>query len=125
MKAKELFLSVAIMVGAFACANANQNEVNSNVEATEVVETIVTDDLIQDEYKEIELEELSEKVQEAVNAFQEEYTVQSLAYNETKNQTKVTLISKADSSEKIVILNEEGEEITEAEETLEGEDVTE
>ena len=113
MKVKELFLSLVITIFVFGCANANANkETNAtNVETVEV-ET-VTSDIILDEFKDVNLEDLSEQVREAINAYQEAYTTKSIAYDEATKQVKVTLISKADESEKVVILNEEGKEITE------------
>ena len=116
MKVKELFLSVAVTLFVFGCANANANkEANtSNVETEE----IVVSDLILDEFKDVNLEDLSEQVREAINAYQEAYTTKSLAYDEATKQVKVTLISKADESEKVVILDEEGKEVTENKEEV-------
>ena len=116
MKLKELFLFVAIMLLLFGCANANANKEAKTI-SVETEEMIVSD-LVQDEFKSVNLEDLSEKVREAVNAFQETYTTKSLAYDEAKKQVKVTLISKADESEKVVILDEEGKEVTENEEVI-------
>ena len=111
MKVKEVFLSVAFMLFIFGFANANTNK-EASTSNGKTVEAVVSD-LLQDEFKVVKLEELNEKVQKAVNVFQEAYTTKSLAYNETKKQTKVTLILKADNSEKVVILDEEGKEVKE------------
>ncbi len=103
---KKTILSVALAVAAcaFASAQAPQQQTTAKkAEATNVAQ--------QDEYKDVKIETLTPKVQEAVKAFEKTCTVKSIGFNETKKLTKVTLVSKADKSEKVAILDETGKEV--------------
>ncbi len=102
MKKVFLIVAVALMTGAFA--NAQVSNVNPQPVATVVA---------QDEYKEVKLEDLSPKAQETVKAYLVTYDVKAVTYNAAKKLAKVTLSAKADGTEKVVILNEEGQEVTE------------
>ena len=102
---KKVLLSIMLTVGAytFTCAQAPIVDENPTV-------TVAQED---DGYKDVKLEDLSEKVQSAIKDNYSNYTVKSTSYNEEKKLAKVTFTSKEDQSEKIVILNEEGEELKE------------
>ncbi len=115
---KTTILVVAITLGTFACVNAGtpkqEMNANNNVETVAVVDEAAAVGEVaqaQDEYVDVKLESLNAKVQAAINAYQEAYSTKSLAFNAAKNLTKVTLVSKADQSEKEVILDEEGKEV--------------
>ncbi|WP_085534977.1 hypothetical protein [Massilibacteroides vaginae] len=65
----------------------------------------------EDVYVKISFDDLNSNVQNAITKLSEEFTVKELAYNVEKKLTKITLVSKADESEKIVILDDEGKAI--------------
>ena len=77
-----------------------------------VTEDSVRELLLEDDrFTDIKFEELNEKVQAAVNALGETYTVDSLKYNAEKQVTKVKATSKVDQSSKVFYFNNEGVEI--------------
>lgn len=59
----------------------------------------------------VKFEELNEKVQNAVRTISESYEINSLKYNAEQGVTEVKGTSKADQSEKVFLLNAEGEEL--------------
>ncbi|MDR1171729.1 MAG: hypothetical protein LBL24_04670 [Bacteroidales bacterium] len=100
---KAVVLSVAMLMGTMICANANAAK-DAVSRSSEVV-------AVQDDFVDVKIESLNAKVQEAVRGFEDTCTVKSLAYNIGKKQTKVTLVVKADNTEKTVILDDEGKEV--------------
>ena len=104
---KTLFLSLALVLGTFAFANAQQD-----VKTTQETATVAVVAQQEDGYADVKLDALSEKVQTAIKANYADYTVKSTAFNAEKKLAKVVLVSKADKSEKTVILDEEGKEVT-------------
>lgn len=64
-----------------------------------------------DGFADVKLEELNEKVQNAVRAIAEKYDLSSLQYQAEKKVTRVRGISKEDQSQKEFYLDEEGNEI--------------
>ncbi len=105
---KALVLSVAVLLGASIYANAGVSQTKT---ADSNISTVAVLDQKQDGYVDVKIESLNAEVQEAVRAFETNYTVKNLAFDKAKKLTKVTLISKADKKEKVVILNEQGKEI--------------
>lgn len=107
---KKIILAVAFIagIGLFTEAKAQQGN-----ETTVTIEASTSQD---NEFTDVKIEDLNENVQATINGFSEEYTVKALAYNTDKKVTKVTLESKEDQSEKIVLLNDEGKEEEEAKE---------
>jgi len=105
---KKIVLSFALMLGAISFANAqsvNQDSVSvNNEQAVAMAQN-------PDEWKEVKTEDLAEKVRTVVEGFEADYTVKSVLYNETTKQAKITLTSKTDASEKVVVLDEEGKEV--------------
>lgn len=59
----------------------------------------------------VKFEDLSEKVQTALQTISEAYDITSLKYNAETGVTEVTGTSKTDQTEKVVYLNGEGEEV--------------
>jgi len=104
---KKLMLSVALMAGVCGFANANTTEEVYNVEITETTVTCAQ----QDGFVAVKLEDLNENVQKAIKTYSETNTVKELAYSADKKQTKVTLVSNSDKSEKVVVLNDDGQEV--------------
>jgi len=100
---KKLVIAVAVFmsVGTMAFAQSNDSMADNQV-ATQVV---------QDAFKEVKLENLGEKVQAAVNAYNEAYTVKKLELDEAQKLARVTLEDKSTKSEKVVVLDEEGKEV--------------
>jgi hypothetical protein len=78
------------------------------------LQTVSTEQITTNDYKEVALTDLSEVVQEAVkNLAGETFEVNKLEFNAEKELTRVTLLNKEDKSEKRVILDKEGQEVTE------------
>lgn len=104
---KKIFLTAAMVLGIFAFSNAQvtQDSVNNN-KLAEVATANPTDD----GYKEVKLEQLTPQVQQAIKTNYTAFEIKAVAYHETKKLTKVTLVSKDNGSEKVVVLNEEGKE---------------
>ncbi len=103
---KKIIFSIALIMSGLCFFVQAQDNVQGQVKEDTVSQTIVNQ--TDDGFKEIKLEELNEKVQAAIKTYENEYTVKALAYNVEKKQTKVTLLSKTDQSEKVVLLNEDG-----------------
>jgi Skp family chaperone for outer membrane proteins len=104
---KKVVLTATMILSLIILANAKPLVQNSTTVNQETIAVVVT----QDEWKEVKLEDLNEKVQAAIKTLQKSNDVKSIVYNEASKQTKVAVISKVDSSEKEVIFNDEGEEI--------------
>ena len=101
---KKLILTVAIFAGAYTTSVAYA-AINQNATSTIAV-------VSQEEWKEVKLEELSETIQKAVKDFAGElYNIAKLEFNEAAEQIRLTLNSKEDNSQKIVILDKEGKEV--------------
>lgn len=100
---KTVVLAIALMIGAGITTFA-QAEVTEKA----TIENVV---LQEDVYVKISFNDLNSNVQNAITKLSEQFTVKELAYNVEKKLTKVTLVSKADESEKIVILDDEGKTI--------------
>ena len=103
---KKMILSLAVMAGVSVFANAGN--VNGEVFANKA-EVVASLDQ-EDGFVEVKLEDLNENVKKAVEAYSETDTVKTIEYNAEKKLTKVTLVSKADSTEKVVTLDDEGKE---------------
>lgn len=101
---KKVILSVAIIAGMLITTNVYK------VQAVQEQPTVavVLDD---DGFVEVQLQDLSEVVQTAINAFTQEYDITSLKYNAEKQLTKVKLTKKDDQSVKKVYLDAEGKEV--------------
>lgn len=101
---KKVILSVAIIAGMLITTNVYK------VQAVQEKPTVavVLDD---DGFVEVQLQDLSEVVQTAINAFTQEYDITSLKYNAEKQLTKVKLTKKDDQSVKKVYLDAEGKEV--------------
>ncbi|MCC8153241.1 MAG: hypothetical protein LIP01_02915 [Tannerellaceae bacterium] len=103
---KKVILSLALIAGAFTLAQAQQTEGKcSKNQPTEILATTG------DDYKVVEKEATPEKVQTTIDELGKENTIKEIAYNEETKQTKLILISKADETEKTVIVDEEGNEV--------------
>ncbi len=106
---KRIILSVAMVTGICFFCNAQTQQATQAANKTEVQSTVVQSK--NDGFKEVKMENLNPKVQEAINKNYATLKVKSLAYNAEKKLTKVTFVStSANQPEKIVILNEEGKE---------------
>jgi len=104
---KKLVLSVAFIAAVCGFANANTSEQIYNAEMTETTITCAQED----GFVAVKLEDLNENVQKAINTYSETNTVKELAYNAENKQTKVTLVSNSDKSEKTIVLNNDGQEV--------------
>ena len=86
-----------------------------NVESTSGTQapSIETMYAMQDDgFVEVKLEDLNEKVQEAVRTISETYELNSLQYNAEKQITKVEATKKDDQSKKTFYLDKDGVETT-------------
>lgn len=101
---KTIVLSIALMMAGstamFATSAQDQDPVATTVQAP-----------AEEGYKEVELKDLNENVQAAVNSLSEVYTIKALAYHAEKKLTKVSLVSKVDEKESVVILDNEGKAV--------------
>lgn len=105
---KKVLLSLAVMAGVSIFANAgNVTECVSAYSET----VIAASDDEEDGFVEVKIEDLNDNVKKAIEAYSETDTVKTVAYNAEKKQTKAVLVSKADSSEKEVIFDDEGKEV--------------
>lgn len=105
---KTIILSVALIFGSLTFVNAQTvTEDSTTVKQEDPVVMIQASE----EWKEVSIETLGEKVQAAIKAYEAEYEVKLIMYNEASKQAKVTFAGKEDATEKVVIFNEEGEEI--------------
>lgn len=103
---KKLLIAVAILMGVGTMSYANSADSISVQPESELVAMV-----LQDTYKEVKLEELSEKVQATIKGYEGVYTIKKLEYNETKKQTQVTLEDNGTKAAKVVVLDEEGKEV--------------
>jgi len=102
---KKIILCVILLTGYVSFANA-QAAISS--EAVSTVQTANGD------YKEVALENLSEVVQEAVkNLAGDSYDIVKIEFNAEEELTKVTLHGRESGETATVILNKEGEKVTE------------
>lgn len=101
---KKVILSVAIIAGMLITTNVYKVQA---VQEQPIVAVVLDDD----GFVEVQLQDLSEVVQTAINAFTQEYDITSLKYNAEKQLTKVKLTKKDDQSVKKVYLDAEGKEV--------------
>lgn len=102
---KRILLSAMVLMGIGSSAIANSGSVLNSERSISVVQ------VMQEDYKEVSLESLNEKVQAAVNAYADAYEVKKLEFDENAKLTRVTLADKESKAEKIVILDDEGKEV--------------
>jgi len=103
---KKIIVFAVLLSGGISFANAQC----PNATAPQAVSTQQA--VATGEFKEVALSNLSEAVQTAVkNLAGDTFNVKKLELNAAKELTKVTLASKADASEKVVILDKEGKEV--------------
>ncbi len=101
---KKILLSVAFMMS--VCFFAGAQETQKVEKSTETLTTQV-----QDDYKEVKLENLNQNVQAAIQVYSQTSTIKKLEYAAAQKLTKITLIQKSDNSEKVVILDDAGKEV--------------
>lgn len=102
---KTFVLSIALMMaGSVVSFGHNAQGFDNPQDTTEAVVQQEQEDV----YTEVALTDLNEKVQTAINSLTDAYTIKALGYNAEKKLTKVTLISKVDEKESVVILDDEG-----------------
>jgi len=98
---KKLLVAVAVFMSMGTMAFAQSVDAVQQEVVAQAVDT----------FKEVKAEDLNEKVQATLATYNETFTVKKLEYNEEKKVTRVTLEEKANKTEKIVTLDEEGKEI--------------
>lgn len=100
---KTIVLAIALMVGTGVTTYAQQEmSVNTPIESVAQQEEV---------FVKIAFDDLNDNVKAAITKLAEEYNIKELGYNVEKKLTKVSLISKADESESVVILDDEGKEV--------------
>ena len=102
---KKMILTIAMIAGMSAIANIQTLQAASHFQ----IETVSQDE---NGFVEVKLEELNPEVQAAVKALLEDYDVKVLKHNVEKQLTKVVLTNKQDQSEKKVLLDEKGKEVS-------------
>ena len=102
---KKMILTIAMIAGMSAIANIQTLQAASHFQ----LETVSQDE---NGFVEVKLEELNPEVQAAVKALLADYDVKVLKHNVEKQLTKVVLTNKQDQSEKKVLLDEKGNEVS-------------
>lgn len=103
---KKMILCLAVLAGGFTAAVANDLVVLSTVNSEVVVGN--------EEFEAIEFKDLSETVQKAIVTLAgDTYDVKKLEFEKTKELTRVTLQEKGTETEKLVVLDKDGKEVTE------------
>ena len=105
-----------IFAALFVAGTCLFTEAKATITAIETIQFTVSQN---EGFVEVKLEDLNEKVQAAVNGNLEAYNLKVLTYDVEKKQTKATLESKADQSEKVLLLDDEGKEIEQVKEAEE------
>lgn len=104
---KKIILFAILLVGGISFASAQCD--STKVQTTDSTEQVVSTD----NYKEVALTDLSAVVQTAVtNLAGDTFDVKKVEFDADKEVTKVTLTKKDDQSEKVVILDKEGKDVT-------------
>lgn len=102
---KKVILTFTLIAGMTAMANIQTLQAASRIQ----IETVSKDE---NGFVEVKLEELNLEVQAAVKALLVDNDLKVLKHNAEKQLTKVVLISKQDQSEKKVLLDEKGKEVS-------------
>ena len=102
---KKMILTIAMIAGMSAITNIQTLQAASHFQ----IETVSQDE---NGFVEVTLEELNPEVQAAVKALLADYDVKVLKHNVEKQLTKVVLTNKQDQSEKKVLLDEKGNEVS-------------
>ncbi|HOO95721.1 MAG TPA: hypothetical protein PLH60_06560 [Proteiniphilum sp.] len=102
---KKMILTIAMIAGMSAIANIQTLQAASHFQ----IEAVSQDE---NGFVEVKLEELNPEVQAAVKALLADYDVKVLKHNVEKQLTKVVLTNKQDQSEKKVLLDEKGNEVS-------------
>lgn len=99
---KKLILAVAVFttLGSFAFAQL----------APETNKTPLMVEVADDDYKEVSIGTLDERVQTAIKSFEADYNVKKIERSATKMLTRVTLEEKNSTTTRVVILDDEGNE---------------
>jgi len=104
---KKLFLITILLAGCFTFANAQEA-------VAEINEIAQIEQIVNDDYKTVTLGELETVVQETIkNLVGEDNEIKTIEFDAETQYTKITFSKKEDDSEKVVILNKEGKEVTE------------
>lgn len=104
-----LFMSVI----AYSAPKSNLLNSNANLNPNSSVKVTVADttQVPTNEFKEVTVNQLNDKVKSAVNALAEEYMVDKIYYNEATKITKVLVTSKKDQVKSEFMFNEEGQKV--------------
>ena len=102
---KKMILTIAMIAGMSAIANIQTLQAASHFQ----IETVSQDE---NGFVEVKLEELNPEVQAAVKALLADYEVKVVKHKVEKQLTKVVLTTKQDQSEKKVLLDEKGNEVS-------------
>lgn len=101
---KLIFSAILLMSGvAFANAQASTQPMTTPTEQTPA----------SGDYKVVSVSDLNATVQAAIQTLEATYEVKTVEFNDAAKLTRVALISKADQSEKCVILDNDGKEAAE------------
>lgn len=103
---KKMILCLAVLAGGFTAVVANDLVVLSAVNNVVVAGN--------EEFQAIEFKDLNETVQKAIVTLAgDAYDVKKLEFDKTKELTRVTLQEKGTETQKVVVLDKEGKEVTE------------
>lgn len=101
---KKLILAIAISmsIGIFTYAQINYSPVSTNNVSSEV---------IPNPFRIVTLDELNEKVRTAITEHKSVFSIKMITYDENLKLTLVTFEDQDTEFEKVLILNDNGEEI--------------
>lgn len=100
---RKLVLAVAVFttMGSFALVQA----------VPETNKTPLVAEVVENDYKEVSMSSLNERVQTTIKSYEASYDVEKIERSATKSMTRVTLKEKNSTMKKVVILNDEGNEV--------------
>lgn len=103
---KKLVLTMALAFGVMLAVNAQ--EVKNTLQEQK---SVITDTIKSDDFKPVNLDQVTPKVQEAVKVLAEKFDINALFVDEKKQLTKVEATDKADKSKKVFYFDAEGKEV--------------
>lgn len=115
MKTTIISLAAILFMSVIAYSAPKSNLLNSNasliLNSSVKVTVADTTQVPTNEFKEVTVNQLNDKVKSAVNALAEEYMVDKIYYNEATKITKVLVTSKKDQVKSEFMFNEEGQKV--------------
>ncbi len=103
---KKLVFLITILLGIFVSTYARTSQETNTVQTFETMQQPGGT-----KYIGVRFDDLNPRIQATIDGYRGTYTVKALEYCMQKKLTRVTLVSKADKKERIVILDEAGTKV--------------